>query len=79
MPEHPKTHVPKGGTWGTRQSKFNEIVDALRDANVPTLARSGASSEMSTLMAECKTIEQKSLPRPIQLGNGERGTKLCFI
>jgi hypothetical protein len=31
---------------GTSQSKFNGIVDALRDANVPTLARSGASSEM---------------------------------
>ena len=30
---------------GTSQSKFNEIVDALRDANVPTLGRSGASSE----------------------------------
>ena len=30
---------------GTSQSKFNQVVDALRDANVPILARSGANPE----------------------------------
>jgi hypothetical protein len=28
------------------QPKFNDIVDALRDANIPTLARSSASCEV---------------------------------
>jgi hypothetical protein len=28
---------------GTSQSKFNDIVEALRDANVPALARSGVT------------------------------------
>ena len=32
---------------GTSQSKFNELVGALRDANVPNLARSGARAETS--------------------------------
>jgi hypothetical protein len=32
--------------WGgTRQSRFNKIVGALRDANIPNYARSGAESE----------------------------------
>src|SRR5216684_6721319 len=30
---------------GTSQSKFNDIVAALRDADVPNLARSGARAE----------------------------------
>ena len=39
--------------WGgTSQSKFRDIVGALRDANIPNLARSGARAERTPSMWE---------------------------